>query len=265
MEFLAFETNLIGDGHIEIKATVAGADITQFMTEGYQTVMKAHGKKPSDSVKDMRRILLEDPNRSKEDLDGIIKGYTLSRCVPFALDRIDYETITEPMFYCEEEPDFGTDLEIFIVALLKPKFTLTSYDPVEIELPKASFTQEDIDAQLQEFAEQHASFRQNDDKSPMALGDYAHIDLTISKNGKVIPQLSGTNNLFECSYETMPHDFIEKLIGIKVGETRTFNFEGPKEGAQGPTDVETYLAQVKFTCHMDRLVPEITDEWFKKK
>lgn len=264
MEFKKYETKKVGDNHIEIKITVAGNDISKLIESGYRTLADAHGIKTIGHSGELRRQLLQDPKRTPEDLDAIIKGYTLSCCVPYAIDKLDVETITQPVFYCEREPEAGIDLDATIIAMIKPQLELTSYEPVEVDLPEAVFTEADVDEKVAEFADKHATYDDIDDVRPIQLGDYAHVKLEISRAGKVIPQLTGAHNLFQCSYETMPKEFIDQMIGMKPGEMRVFDFEGPVENALTPGETDIYHGVVTLESLVEKRAAVIDDGWFEK-
>ncbi|MGN0077479.1 MAG: hypothetical protein ACI36V_01690 [Coriobacteriales bacterium] len=263
MEFLKYEAKPIGDGHMEIKAIVSGADIAKLIEDGYRTLADAHGIRTVGPSAELRRQLLQDPQRTPEDLDAIIKGYTLSCCVPYAIDRLDVETITQPVFYCEKEPEAGVDLDVTIIALIKPQLSLSSYEPVEVDLPQAVFTDEDIDGRIAEFADQHATYDDIADVRPIQLEDYAHVKLVISREGKVIPQLTGAHNLFQCSYSTMPKEFIDQMLGMLPGETREFDFMGPVENSVTPDELALYHGVVTLESLVEKRPADICDQWFK--
>lgn len=264
MEFLKFESEQVGDDHIEMNITVAGEEISELVRAGYATLAKASGMDDSGTAEELYQRLLDDPKRTEEDLAGFIKGYVLSCCVPYAIDRLDEETITEPVFYCEKTPAPGVDFEGKIIARIKPQMELSSYEPVEAELPEAHFTDADVEERLGEFALQHASYVDSSRTDPIALDDFAHVDLEISVDGKVIPQLTGAHNLFQCSYKNMPEQFVDQMLGMCPGETREFDFVGPRENALTPDETANYHARVTLTTLVDQVIPDITDAWFKE-
>lgn len=264
MEFLNYEPRHVGDDHVEIGITVSGEDVAQLIYAGYKTLAEKSGMDTSGTADELYARLLDDPQRSAEDLAAITKGYVLSCCVPYAIDRLDEETITEPMFYCEEEPQAGVDFDAKIIARIKPQLALTSYEPVTVELPEAQFGEADVDERLQEFAVQHATYVDSARTDPIQLDDFAHVDLQISTDGKVIPQLTGAHNLFQCSYKNMPEEFIDQMLGMRPGDTREFDFTGPRENALTPDETANYHARVTLTTLVDRVLPDITDAWFKE-
>ena len=263
MEFVDYIAGHRGDGHVEIRATVPKEDVARFVDEAIRSLAEASGFNPASPAELLRANLLADANRTSEDIDNIVKGYVVSRCAPFAVTALGEPIATEPVFYCEKTPSADEDLEIYVNVLKKPEAKLTSYDPVEVEIPLLEFTDEDIDAQVRELAENKATFTKAEwRQEPMMLGDFTHIDLTISKNGKPIPQFSKSVNLFCADYGSMPAAFVDRVLGMVPGEFRSFDFEGPREGSNIPGQTEAYHADVKFLCHMDRHLPDITDEWF---
>lgn len=156
----------------------------------------------------------------------------------------------------------GVDLDVTIIALVKPQLTLSSYEPVEVDLPQAVFTDEDIDTRIAEFADQHATYEDTADVRPIQLEDYAHVRLVISREGKVIPQLTGAHNLFQCSYSTMPKEFVDQMLGMLPGETREFDFMGPVENSVTPDEPVQYHGVVTLESLVEKKPTDICDEHF---
>lgn len=264
MEFIEFEKNLVGDGHLELVVTARGCDVTRFMEEAYRTLARASGLDANEPVAKLRSQLI-DSRRSGEELDQIIKGYTLSRFVPFALDAIEEETVTEPMFYCEEEPTEGRDLKISIIALLKPQYELTSYEPVSVKVPALEVGEEEIDGELREFALKNADYRASDDQdATLELDGFARVNLQVTCDGTPVEGLCARDTLFQASYDAMPAGFVQQVLGMRAGELREFDFEAPAGGEQQGDEAKAHHARISVIRLMEREVPEITDAWFKE-
>jgi trigger factor len=62
----------------------------------------------------------------------------------------------------------------------------------------------------------------------------------------------------------MPDGFIDGFIGMKVGETREFDFDGPKDDAVSADDVEPYHVVATVSDKRRRVVPACIDSFVKK-
>ena len=264
VEFADFIAAHRQDGHVEIRALVPKQDVARLVDDAIRALAKAQGFNPASPAEVLRANLV-DEKRTAEDLSNIVKGYVVSRCVPFAVTALGEPLACEPVFSCKGDPSPDSDLEIYVNVLKKPKAELESLEPVEIELPALEFSDADIEAQVAALAERHATFQKDMlDQSPLAFGDFAHIDLTVSSGGKPIPQLSKSVNLFCANYDSMPPEFVDRVLGMVPGEFRSFDFQGPRSGSSIAGQTETYHADVKLLCHMTRTLPEVSDEWFAR-
>ena len=97
MEFIDYKKKRIDDDHVEITAVAPGNYVSSFMDEAIKRLASLQGLNPESSIDDLKKQLV-DENRTSEDLDQIIKGYVLSRFVPYVVDNLDDEIITEPKF-----------------------------------------------------------------------------------------------------------------------------------------------------------------------
>ena len=62
----------------------------------------------------------------------------------------------------------------------------------------------------------------------------------------------------------MPDGFDENIIGMNVGETKTFTFEGPGIDDDGNEIVETIECTVTVKEIQKKVVPAIDDAWVAK-
>ncbi len=266
MEFISYEKKNIDNEHLEITVVAPGKYVSEFMDEAVKRLASVQGLNSNSSVEDLRDQLI-DENRTKEDLDQIVKGYVLSRFVPYVVDKLDEETITEPKFFCRSEPVAGEDFELVVLVMLKPKFELSSYGPVDVTIPRMKVSDEELEEELKNFATNNAEFEavKDDSVTELVYGDYARFDTFVSLNGKKVKKLTNDNVMMQASYGTMPKEFIDNIIGMKKGEVKEFSFKVEVDGSSDKYDTAVYAARVKLNNFMRRIIPELDDAWFKKK
>ncbi len=266
MEFIDYKKKRIDDDHVEITAVAPGNYVSSFMDEAIKRLASLQGLNPESNIDDLKKQLV-DENRTSEDLDQIIKGYVLSRFVPYVVDNLDDEIITEPKFFCKNEPVAGKDFELVVLVMLKPKFELTSYEPVDVTIPRMEVSDEELEEEIKNFAANNAEFEvvKDDSVTELMQGDYARFDTFVLLNGKKVKKLTNDNVMIQASYGTMPKEFIDNIVGMQKGEVREFSFSVEADDQDGKYDPVKYDARVKLNHFMRRTVPELTQEWFKRK
>lgn len=136
---------------------------------------------------------------------------------------------------------------------LRPTCELTSYDPVEIEMPPAEVTEGEIDAQIEMLMGYHATFK--DAEHAVEEGNYVTVDI---ENVKGAEALAGEGRMVVAGSGNVPAAVDETLIGMNADETKEVTWTPDVEGAEE--------AGVKVTVKSirEREVPELTDEFAKE-
>ena len=121
-----------------------------------------------------------------------------------------------------------------------------------------------VDRQLDELAEMNTYYRRIDDEgAPAQLGQHVLIDMETTQDGAAMPGLTGEGRLLELSYASMPKGFIDNIVGMRVGETKSFDFEGPRENAKSIDDTETFTTTITVREFQVPTKPQITDAWIE--
>lgn len=150
----------------------------------------------------------------------------------------------------------------------KPSFELSSYEPVEVEVPTAGVSDEEIDEQIKailahykDYHDAPANTKFNDDRA-------ASLNINVkAEDGSEIESAAKDDYLFIMGSGLYPEVFTEEVKGIKKGEERSFEVEIPED------DTSVYgseFAGQKVTfdvkCNVVKTMgePKLTDEWVKE-
>ena len=120
-------------------------------------------------------------------------------------------------------------------------------------MPPFEIEQAEVEEQIAQIAESYAEFV-SDEPHPVAKGDGFLLALEAFQNGEKMDNLS-TEGL-------MPEDFEKHLIGMNVGETKSFSFDLPGMNADDKGDTVDCTVTVKEM--QKKVVPAIDDEWVAK-
>lgn len=260
MEILKLIKKPIGNTKIEYYVTVDGKDVTDAIEVCLGIIARSNRiyiPEGEDAETLLRKKL------GDQRFEYLLSNHVMGRLSPQVInEQGELNLAFEPECTCDKNPQRDEDFEFTIHALLKPKYELTSYDPVEVTVPRYRMPEAAVDMQLEKLAEMNIVYKKVDDKGePLKLGQYVSIDLTTTKDGVEIPGLTGKDRLLELNYEFMPKGFIDNIVGMKIGETKNFDFDGPKENARDENDTETFNCTVTAKELKRQMTPKITNAW----
>ncbi len=250
----------IGKTKIEFYVTVDGASVNDAIDASLEIITKTSYAFVSDED-DAESVLRK--QLGDQQFEMLLSNHVMGRLSPYIINsEADMNMAFEPQCTCESMPKRDEEFTFTIHVLLKPKYELTSYDPVEVTIPRYKVPEEAIDKQIEQIAEMNTSYKRIDDASkPVEMGSFVQIDMQTTKDGEEIPGLCGTGRLLELTYGYMPKEFIDGIVGMKVGETKNFDFEGPKENTMDEENTETYNVTVTITELKRKIIPSITNAW----
>lgn len=140
------------------------------------------------------------------------------------------------------------------------KYTLTSYEPVTIELPKPQVPSSLVDAQIAKMLEPMSEYHEVHPARGVVLGDYLVVTTEDAKmDGNPARNFIMQHSIYHVGAGEMPKTFDDELMGIKPGETKAVSAQiklpiSPKDGPS----VLTMNVTVEKILYM--VMPELTDE-----
>lgn len=201
-----------------------------------------------------------------KDLDSIVASSALESLVPVALNVKDiapnFPPKPIPHTEFKRNHEFRFDLEV----ALKPKYELTSYDPVEITVPPFSVDESLVDQQIQQLAERYPIYVKDesaDKDRAVQKGDLISIAMIAFENGQELKGLTTDGRPYQTGEGYMPEGFDENIYGMKVGETREFAFEGPSFDENMNEIIQKVTAKVTVLEFQTKADSVIDEEWVK--
>lgn len=144
------------------------------------------------------------------------------------------------------------------------KYTLTSYEPVHIELPKPQVPDSLVDSQIDKLLEPLAEFHEIAEERPVKMGDV----LVVTTENACIDGNPAKNFILEHSvYRTgageMPRTFDDELVGMEVGQTKDVvaKIKLPLSKDDDPSSLTMKVLVEKILYCVQ---PELTDELVQK-
>ena len=144
------------------------------------------------------------------------------------LDELDIVPVKDGEY---KDIDLAKDHEDYTYTVeftLRPAAPLSSYDPVEIEMPPSEVTDSEIDAQVEMLRGYHATFEEVEDR---AVEESDFVTCAV-KNVKNAEALEGDSRMIVVGSGNLPEAIDEGIKGMKIGETKEISWTPEVEGAE---------------------------------
>ena len=246
-----------GDGMLELDCTASTGDVSYVLNAMQRQFCKqmgvnmVQGKSPAECAEAQMGI---------KDLDRVVEPQAIEALVPMALDKRGivpaYKPTPEPKTALRRGKTFSFTMKV----APKPEYELSSYDPIEITVdPMPDYT-DDVNAQLAAIAEQYYTYTA-DDPHPVEKGNDIKLSMECSVNGEKIKNLCSDDRIYSVGLGYMPEGFDDSVIGMNVGETKTFTFDAPDLDENAKEITVQAEATVTILEIQKRIAPVLNDEW----
>ncbi|MEQ3363380.1 trigger factor [Raoultibacter massiliensis] len=250
----------LDDGRIQLEAVATPEEVDQALNAaayGFAQQMNLHpvqGKTIEQIVEDQLGI---------KDLASIVEPQTTEMLVPFAIDKKNIIPSYPPKATAKSPLKRGQSFTFSLTVSPRPDYELSSYDPVSITVAPFEIDPAEVENEIARMADQFAEFV-TDDPHPVQSGDHCMLAIEATKDGEPMQGLTTDGRTYTAGAGLMPDGFDENVIGMDVGETKSFTFTGPGLDDKGNQIDETIECTVTVKEIQKRVIPAITDEWVKK-
>jgi len=199
---------------------------------------------------------------------AFLNHYTMHALSCFAVSQEKLGIIMDPEVSSNEQVTPGKDFHFIAVVTPKPEYELSSYEPVSAKIPKVEVTDAEIEQQLANLAESHATQMDDKDATVKELSELAFSIETSDHEGP-LNALTSDRRIYRLGEGYLPDEFDKQLIGMKVGESKTFDFglpnPDPTEAAVEAAPTLNVTTTVKILQVFKQVIPSITDAWVEAK
>lgn len=188
---------------------------------------------------------------------------------PVAMDEVDLIAMGQPEIETSADlVEGGKPFSFTATVTVRPELTLDSYDPVTVSLPSEEATEAEIDAQIDELREYYYDFKDSPANTKVKPDSFVDIALKATDaEGGTIESLTTDSRLYELGRGLFPEAFDQAIIGLKKGDTTTFDIDMDKETStigNGMPDAGTVTFEVTVNQVKKKVLPELNDEWAKE-
>lgn len=145
------------------------------------------------------------------------------------------------------------------------KYTLSSYEPVTMELPKPQVPDDLVTQQIEKLMEPLSEYHEVVEDRPVAIGDYLVVTTEDSRiDGNLAKHFILKSSLYHLGAGDMPKTFDDSIVGMHVGETRDV-----RAFIKMPLGKDNDLSLLTMTVTVEKLLycvhPELTDELVRER
>ena len=211
------------------------------------------------------RKVLERNFGGHEAIYAEITSDMVNEVLPLALDSKDVIFIDDPKLVDEkiESVEDGKPYTFEVYGEVAPKLTLTSVEPVEIEMPPATATDEEVEAQLESLRDYYYEFEEVDRAAEE--GDYVMMSIDAKADGVAVDALNSPSRLVELGSDALPKELTDQVLGMKKDETKEFDFEVVEDDEQlADFKGKTIHAEVTVSKVQTKELPTLDEEFAKR-
>jgi trigger factor len=199
-----------------------------------------------------------------------LKGEALSRVIEAAITEIftdeNLARNERPLPYStprvQDEPklDLDQDLHFSVEYDVLPVVNVGQWKGLEVEVPDAAVTDEDIARELEEVRERNAIVLDRDDGAAAQTGDVATVDYCeLGENGEVLSGTMRQDFVFTIGTGLNIYQIDDDIIGMKKGETKECTKTYDDTAAQSLAG-QTKKLRITLTALKGKKLPDLDDE-----
>ncbi|GAA2402229.1 trigger factor [Nonomuraea africana] len=189
---------------------------------------------------------------------AVVLEETLNDAVPKlysqAVDEVDVFPVSQPDIEVTKIED-GEQIEFTAEVDIRPNFEVPDFSGIEVTVPTAEVTDDDINAQLDALRQRFATL--TGVERPATTGDFVVMDLRAEIDGVNLEEQQANEVSYEVGAGSVLQGLDAALEGMSAGEEKTFRTElVGGENAGEEADVIITVKSVK-----EKVLPELDDEF----
>ena len=250
----------LGDGKVQLEAVATPEEVERALSAAEYGFAQQMNLMPQQG-KSVAQVA--EAELGIKDLASIVEPQAAEMLVPFAIDKKNITPSFPPKAVPKSSMKRGQSYTFQVTVSLRAVYDLSSYEPVAITVGAFSLDPSEIEDEIARMAEQFAEFV-TDDPHPVQSGDHCMLAIEATQDGEPMQGLTTEGRTYTAGAGLMPEGFDKQVIGMNVGETKKFSFEGPSFDEGGNPTSETIECVVTVKEIQKRIIPAITDEWVSK-
>lgn len=253
----------IDENNVRLTVSLEAAEVDE-QIEGACMQVAYQSQVMPEEGKPIYELLMEklDP----ATVNGMLNTIIMDHFAPFAIADRKIRTVGAPTYQAEGDVAPGKPFDYRMMVVPIPEFSLDSYEPVEITVEIQQVGDEQVEQEMQNRISQFKTTVTDESHDTVESGDQVELKMRTTLGDEEVKGLSMDARVYQTASQTMPDQFDEAIIGMKVGETKTFTFEGPSMelDEDGNLLTDTYESTATVLRIVRDADPEVDDEWVDK-
>lgn len=254
------------DSKIKAQVTADAKEVDNYLDKTYKQFARQYSFPGFRKGKAPRPVL--DNALGREAILAAATEDLVNALYPQVIEQEKLFPVGNPEFTDASVVDPGKPFEFAFTISVKPEIELSSYDPVEIEIPFKEATPAEIDAQIENITSHYKTYKDAAASAKLSKDNAAAIDMKATNEaGEEVASLTSNGLTYTLGNGLYSEAFDKEVTGIKKGETRTFALDVPAdETAILMTGVAGQKVNFEVVCNgiKTAAIPELTDEWVKE-
>jgi trigger factor len=180
----------------------------------------------------------------------------LNETYPMAVETQALVVLGDPNIQTDELVKLDYDYTYHVELNVKPKLELTSYDPVEVEMPPMEPTEKEVMSQIDRLRGFYYTL-ENSRRRKVREEDFVVLDLDTVRDGEKVEDLCVEDRVYELGRSRIPAELEAGVVGMSIHDTKDIEYV-PEEGA------DPVVSTVTVKGIRDKVLPEFDDEFAKK-
>jgi trigger factor len=157
--------------------------------------------------------------------------------------------------------DLDKDLTFTVVYDVLPRITVGPWKGLEVEVPDAEVSGEDLDRELEAVRERNAIVLDKDDAAAAVTGDVVTVNYAeISDEGALVPGTERQDFVFTLGTSYNIFKFDDEVAGMKKGETKEIVKSYPEDFEDKDLAGKTKKIRVTLTALKEKKLPDLDDD-----
>ena len=255
------------DNRVKVTVTVDAKDIDARIKKTYKDFAHKYNFPGFRAGKAPRPII--DNALGAAAVPATVTDDVVNETYPLAIDGSNLYPVSKPTF--DEDMglvEAGKPFEYSLEVEVKPELELSSYDPVEIEMPAEGVSDAEIDDQIDQLREHYYDYE--DAAAATKVKEDSYLDLGMKATddaGADIESLTTPTRLYGLGTGLFPAEFDAELVGMKKGQKKEFSIDVPAEPTVMTQPLMGKTTKINFEVEVisvkNKVLPEVTDEWAK--
>ncbi len=254
------------DSQIKATVTIDAADVNERIKSTYKEFAQKYNFPGFRKGKAPRPVI--DNALGEDSVLSTVAEDLVNDTYPLVVEAERLYPVGSPTFDDVEAVEDNKPFTFTFTVSVKPVAELTSYEPLEIELPVEGATDAEIDEQIDTIRAHYNTYEDAGDDTALTTDNYA--DLTIEAtddDGNALESIESESRLYEPGSSMFSDAFDKEILGMKKGETKKFSLEVPEDEKSVVLSTQAgKTVNFTVTCNAvkNKTLPEVTDEWVKE-